>query len=217
MKRIIILLILVLTSCQNEKVKNTFFNECFSIDKASLINNMVYSFESKICDYYGFQIEDSDKAFKKYVEDSSNNDNNIDLRKLTSRNELNLLDKSNKDLKEDVWITFKEKIESEDLDVEDEIEIVTIEGTIDEEYENKYKNLLTVNYYGKFAECLIKNSESEDFKQMVLALKRVGDISPILVANGLTEFDTASFNEYSMKSFIAFELYYATLNMISKN
>lgn len=225
--RILLVLISVLffLGCKEVETEKTFINNCFDKQKSDLINKMVSSFENNICDYYDIDKKNAYKAYIAYVNDFANGKEN--LRAITTKNEQNLLNESNKLLEGDVWIKSSEvKIEfneeslknatevDPEIYLEDDFEDIPIVQKQNKDTIREYKDFLVVNYNGKFSDCLINSNSNTEFNEAVNLIKETGGISPVLIANGLKESSEQDFKDLKLKTFIAFELYYAILNMI---
>ncbi|WP_440067764.1 hypothetical protein [Tenacibaculum discolor] len=187
-----------------------------NIPKTELIKLMVDSFENQICNYYSINKENSDEAFFKYVNDF--NSNKINIKDLTSKEELELLKVSNETLKEYIWITDKEKFERfiKNIEEEEQIQITEIKDERNST-EPLYTNKLGVNYSGEYSSKLLKETKVNDLKEVLTTLRDTPDTSPRSSAFAFTYINKESYKDSSLKTFISFELYYTVLNTLNKN
>jgi len=187
-----------------------------NIPKAELIKLMVDSFENKICEYYSIEKENSYEAFFKYVNDF--NSNKINIKDLTSEEELELLKISNETLKEYIWITDKEKFERfvKNIEEEEQIQIIEIKDERNST-EPLYTNKLGVNYFDKYSSKLINETTINDLKETLTTLRDMPDTSPHTSAFAFTYTNKENYKDSSLKTFIAFELYYTVLNNLNQN
>ncbi|WGH76947.1 hypothetical protein P8625_07330 [Tenacibaculum tangerinum] len=188
------------------------------IPKTGLIKLMVDSFENQICSYYSIEKENSNEAFFKYVNDFRAN--NINFKEITSKEELELLEVSNKTLKDYIWITNKEKNERFFKNYEEENQIQIIEVNDSREKNTKeplHTNEVSVNYFDEYSNKLLEETKVKDLKEILATLKEMPDTSPYTTSFSFTYLNKESYNDSSLKTFIAFELYYTVLNILNKN
>ena len=189
-----------------------------NIPKVELIKLMVDSFESQICSYYSIERKHSNNAFFKYVKDFRAN--NINFKEITSEEELELLEISNKTLKDYIWITDKEKNERFFKNYEEENQIQIIEVIDSRKKDTKeplYTDKLGVNYFDEYSNKLLKDTKVKDLKEILATLKDMPDTSPYTTSFAFTYLNKENYNDSSLKTFIAFELYYTVLNILNKN
>lgn len=199
--------------------KQTFFNGCVSEKKANLINEMVSSFETQLCHFYKIDKKKSHLAFQKYVNDIHSDSENF--KKITVKKENHLLKKSKEVLLDYIWITNKEKrdVSNTIAGIVDESMILFDDKKIEKEYkehQKKTENILSVNYFNKFSNCLIKNTKSQDLKDIIETIKEVPDVLPTSVSSAIAYSEEDNFKDYALQAFISFELYYTVLNSLSK-
>lgn len=187
-----------------------------NIPKTELIKLMVDSFENQICNYYSINKENSSEAFFKYVNDF--NSNKININDLTSKEELELLKISNETLKKYLWVTDKEKFERfiKNTEEKEQIQITEIKDERGSS-EPLYTNKLGVNYFDEYSGKLLKETKVNDLKEVLTTLRDMPDTSPQSSAFAFTYINKENYKDPSLKTFIAFELYYTVLNTLNKN
>ncbi len=182
-----------------------------------LITSMVSSFENQICKYYAVAKEESHIAYSKYIKDLSSHKENLTA--ITSTEELELLEISKKELTNYIWITNEEKRERFYTD-NGIIINYTVLNDITKKYYEKLKltnNIFCVNYFDEYSKQLIKSSENKDLKDIIITLREITDTSPYTTVYAFSNFKEESFNNNALKTFIAFEFYYAILNRLDYN
>ena len=191
-----------------------------NFSKTELIELMVDSFENQICKYYSIEKENSSEAFFKYVKDF--NSDKIDINDLVSKEELELLKISNETLKEYIWITDKEKFERfiENVEEEEQIQIIEIKderNNTDNSTTPLYNNKLGINYLDEYSNKLLKETKVNDLKEILSTLRDIPNTSPHTTAFAFTGTNKENYKDSSLKTFIAFELYYTVLNTLIQN
>ncbi|WBX74157.1 hypothetical protein PG913_02715 [Tenacibaculum pacificus] len=182
-----------------------------------LITAMVSSFEDQICKYYNIDKEKSHIAYSKYIKDLSYQKENLTA--ITSIEELELLSLSKKELTNYIWITIKEKRKRSLA----ENRIIIDYNNLNEATKKYHKRLkltddiICVNYFDEYSKQLINSSENKNLKNIVTTLREVTDTSPYTTVYAFLNFKEERFKNNTLKTFIAFEFYYAILNRVDHN
>lgn len=184
----------------------------------NLIEKMVITFENQICKYYSINKEESNLAFHKYIQDLKNS--KIDVNNLVSDKVNALLKKSSKNHLGYIWITNKDKrsrwrIKNHGTD---EFVIKSDNKRLIKRFQKRLKateNNLSIDYQTSFVKDFLENTHCKDLKDIVYTLKsKSGSDPPYLIASGLSSISKEDHNDISLKTFIAFELFYAYLNIL---
>jgi hypothetical protein len=188
-----------------------------NIPKTELIKLMVDSFENQICSYYSINTDEAFKAYPKYIKDVASNKKTFNT--ITTEDELELLKISKTELIDYIWITNKDKRERSDHN-----QGITPDHSKEDEATKAYyaslkstDHILSVNYFDEYSEFLLNKSKNQDLKDLITTFRLVTDSSPMLTATSISHLKENSFKEHPLRTFIAFELYYAILNTLNKN
>lgn len=188
-------------------------------DKLDFVEIMVEHFEGRVCNFYGLEKEQTHIALKKFVDDSSDNFNQIDKSKLISiPKSKELLLNSRRELASYIWISQKERRQNSQFRSYSELEPHVIKSldkntiTYLKELE-KTDHYLVVNYYGSYAKNILNNCLNKDIQDLIITFREVPDNNPSSVASALKDLTEKDFKNKAVKTFIAFELYYNILNL----
>lgn len=205
-------------------MSNTFIKIFFFIvslnclaQKNNLTQAMVSSFEDRICEYYSIEKENSHHAFLKYIKELASENENLNA--ITSTEELELLEISKIELADYIWITNKVKRGKSNKEETLIIDYNNMDSNTRKYFEKlkKTDKLLTVNYFEDYSKDLIIKSKNKDLEELILTFRDVTDSTPSLIASALINTPIEKFKNKYLKTFIAFELYYTTLNNLIKN
>ncbi len=205
-------------------MSNTFIKIFFFIvslnclaQKNNLTQAMVSSFEDRICEYYSIEKENSHLAFLKYIKELASENENLNA--ITSTEELELLEISKIELADYIWITNKVKRGKSNKEETLIIDYNNMDSNTRKYFEKlkKTDKLLTVNYFEDYSKDLIIKSKNKDLEELILTFRDVTDSNPSLIASALINTPIEKFKNKYLKTFIAFELYYTTLNNLIKN
>ncbi len=212
MKKLIILFLLASTltlwGCQNKSGNNYAddFDSCLDKADKEVINQLTAHFESLL--QYHYPNTEISSAYKKYLEAISKMEIQPDF--LLNDESLTLV-KSIKETKTFNKIWTKLDIETKQNENSKQIVIINKDMT---ENEPKFEPL-AINPNGDFLDCLIKNVENKDFKEILETKKKMPDISNGLVALAMqNSLKKGDYESGLIRTFIAINLYYEyTLNL----
>ncbi len=191
----------------------------------NFIEEMVNTFEDLICDYYHIEKDSSQKAYELYLEELSKEKVNFPtlLTELSSDKSLQLLIKSHDKLDDYVWIkSFNDKhklsylsfraFTSEELKKFEDIEFY--EKYISKIMEKDF--VYIINYKEEFSDKIISHCNNNNIKDFILTFRESYNNDPLLIAP-LLNLKEHDFKNQAIKTFIAFELFYACLNSHIQN
>ncbi len=209
-KPIIILFILV-SSCQGQ-INKTIVDDCLSSKQSDLLHNMIISFEDDICNFYNIPKEESEKAFRKYLNEVKViNDKQFVVEKASARSK-ELLKKSFAILADDVWTTVMEEEGGKNvyiLEQGDTLEDKIKEG---EEWLEKYKNKHLVRKYGVLIDCFYNKTSFKASKELFKTVSIAGQINPNAYIDDVLLLEPKELNSIELKTFIILELFYTPLD-----
>lgn len=215
---IIFLLFTIYTNC-NAQTEGSFQEMGFVSDaNFKLIEEMTNSFENQICKHYNITPKNSSKAFYQYIQELK--DSKIKVESLASEKTNHLLKKSIKNLLGYIWITNKDKRARWNLERSGvtEIKFTNPDSKIVQEYIQELKateNILSIDYQTDFTKNLTNKTYIDDLKDVISTLKdKYERGTPSLIALGLSYIKEEDFSDKNLKTFIAFELFYASLNTL---
>lgn len=184
------------------------------------IKEMVHTFEGLICDYYSIEKDQSQKAYKLYLEEISKEKVNFPtlLAKLSSDKSLQLLKQSHDELADYVWIKSSDNRHkfshfSFTAFTPEELKKFKNEEFF-EKYISKIKTkefVYIINYEEEFSDKLISISNNDDIKDFILTFREDYSNNPLLIAPMLN-LKEQDFKNQAVKTFIAFEFFYTCLN-----
>lgn len=217
-KQILILLFFFLANYNSKAQTEDYYQEVdfLSDENYNLVEEMITSFENQICTYYSVDKKESNKAFFKYIQDIRNKA--IDVKSLKSEENKKLLKESSEKLLGYIWITNKDKRSNWRLKHfgTNEITIKSSNTRAIKRFQEQLKktdNNLSINYESRFSDELIEKTYLEDLKDIIYTLKdKPGSDPAYLIASALSNIKEEDYNDPSLKTFIAFELFYTTLN-----
>ncbi|CAL2090859.1 conserved hypothetical protein [Tenacibaculum sp. 190524A05c] len=207
-----------------------FFTLCYIISysqsespleqsRNDIIQSMTDVFENTICDYYKIETKNSHEAIKRFLADSGedfrdyNKFKNIVTPKTTEK-----LNESLTELRDYIWITKKQRRKKSGrlgLEEFDEVTLSQMTPRTIRYYKKMQSNDndLVLNYFDKFSEKLMLESNNEDIIDLILTFREVPNDYPSIIALALKDLTEKDFKNSSVKTFIAFELYYSYLNL----
>ena len=118
-----------------------------------------------------------------------------------------------------IWITIKEKRKRFNADNQIIIDYNNLNDATKKYYE-KLKltdKVLCVNYFDEYSKQLINSSDNKDLKDIITTLREVTDTFPYTTVYAFSNFKEEGFKNNALKTFIAFEFYYAILNRLDYN
>ncbi len=207
-----------ITYSQSLKSDTNFFDSKKDYD----VDAMVEHFEDLICKKYAIEKNDAHLAFKKYIQALNENFRLIgeivikknDFEKielqindttLVKKESLQLLLTSHIKLKQYIWIKEKQNRKRKTSYRFSNYESARIKNTND---------ILVVNYFDLFSEKLMLDANNEDINDLIVTFREVPSHYPETTATGLYNLKEEDYKNQAIKTFIAFELYYAHLNSL---
>ncbi|SNR14929.1 hypothetical protein [Tenacibaculum jejuense] len=233
---VFLILFIQITKAQNLNINDNMYSTKNLYD----IDNMVDHFEGIICNKYNIDKSDSHLAYKKYVNALNDNlnfikakspektyinqntlkdlfyNNTLDSTYITKKT-IELLLTSHRKLKNYVWIKNKENrarkgfksLSELDSSVIKKMNTVTLNWYKEQEKNNSN---LVLNHFDKFSEKLILETNHKDITDLIITFREEPDHSPQTIAYALIDLKENDFKNQAIKTFVAFELYYAYIN-----
>lgn len=184
-----------------------------------IIQSMTDVFENTICDYYKIEIKNSHRAIKRFLDDSGENFRDYNkFKNIVTPKTTEKLNESLTELRDYIWITKKQRRKKSGrlgLEEFDEATLSQMTPRTIRYYKKMQSNdnVLVLNYFDKFSEKLMLESNNEDIIDLILTFREVPNDYPSIIALALKDLTEKDFKNSSVKTFIAFELYYSYLNL----
>ncbi|WP_299714562.1 hypothetical protein [uncultured Tenacibaculum sp.] len=200
--------------------------DSFSSRKSRLIDNMVDHFEDIICKKYRIDKNHAHNAFKKYIIALNNNfhfitqdskqKKTIDSTFVTKKS-IKLLLNSHRILIDYIWIKEKENRTRQGFKSLSELDSETINKMSPTtlkwfKEQEKRNDILVINYFDSFSEKIMTEANNKDLTDLITSFRETSGYSPQITASALLNLKEEDYKNLAIKTFIAFQLYYAYLN-----
>ena len=217
-----LILLFIVSFCSNLLVtaQSDFYDTFGNTYQDELVFEMLTNFEENICNYYKVKKENSSIAYKKYVDDISQENIKFPAlhSKLTTEKNLKLLKESHEELLNYVWIKSsqtKHKLAylSYTEFTPEQMKAFENEDYFDDFIEKiKAQNFVyIINYEGNFSEKIIFQSKNNNIRDFIITFRENYVNTPLLIAP-LLELKELDYKNKAVQIFIAFELFYTCLN-----
>jgi len=207
MKKIIILILITISSlsCNKPDKKIDYANilqTCFSNSEIEILNEVCTLFESQLTEHY--PKETVGLKYKQFLKDIGSLNEPSALIKDTPKTVLTKL--RNSSVFDKIWAKYSETYYEDDSH---EIQVITNSENTENKTEYNPKDFYITNPKGEYLECLINNQKNEYVNEYLMSVKNIGDISPHILAQGLS--NSMKDNDYDDKAvrlIIALNLFY---------
>ena len=207
MKKIAFLILITISSLSCNKTEKmtdyaNILDNCFSNNEIEILNEACTLFESKLTDYY--PKETIGIKYKRFLKDIASLNEPSTLIKDIPKTTLTKL--RNSSLFDKIWIKYSETYYEDDSH---EIQVIANLENTENKTEYEPKDFYITNPKGEYLECLIKNQKNKYVNEYLMTLKDIGDISPHILAQGLSNtMKDTDYDDKTVRLIIALNLFY---------